>query len=206
MSIGSGIHSILRGNRTSRKLIHFVFSFQKIWKMLFLFLWRLPEWAEKVIEPNGTMEYIAKFDYKTYADTPQLARLKSGFLLKEILEHFSQKINSTLKPNRSVWFYSGHDVTILNMLNSLGLFEVLFHLSISFEVFDNNAICLLLFSYTFHRMRQACTLNCIKQIKTMKMSTISRSSTEKQRENIQNQCSYRNVERNAHWTSSLSCA
>lgn len=73
------------------------------------------------------MEYIAKFDYKTYADTPQLARLKSGFLLKEMLERFSQKINSTLQPNRSVWFYSGHDVTILNMLNSLGLFEVVFH-------------------------------------------------------------------------------
>lgn len=83
---------------------------------------RLPEWAQKAI--NGPMEYIAKFDYKTYADTPELARLKSGFLLKEMLEHFSQKINSTLKPNRSLWLYSGHDLTILNMLNSLGLFEV----------------------------------------------------------------------------------
>lgn len=70
------------------------------------------------------MEYIAQFDYKTYADTPELARLKSGFLLKEMLEHFSQKINGTLKPNRSLWLYSGHDLTILNILNSLGLFEV----------------------------------------------------------------------------------
>lgn len=70
------------------------------------------------------MEYIAQFDYKTYADTPELARLKSGFLLKEMLDHFTQKINSTLTPNRSVWLYSGHDLTILNMLNSLGLFEV----------------------------------------------------------------------------------
>lgn len=77
------------------------------------------------MEPNGTMEYIATFDYKTYADTPLLARLKSGFLLKEILEHFSKKVDSTLQPNRTLWLYSGHDITILNMLNSLGLFEVL---------------------------------------------------------------------------------
>lgn len=103
---------------------------------------RLPKWAEEATKPNGTMEYIAKFDYKTYADTPQLARIKSGFLLKQILEHFSQKINATLQPNRTVWFYSGHDVTILNMLNSLGLFEVLFHksVSVSLKYFDNKIL------------------------------------------------------------------
>lgn len=84
----------------------------------------LAHWAEEVIKPNGTMEYIATFDFKTYTDTPQLARLKSGFLLKDILEHFLQKVNSTLEPNRSVWFYSAHDITITNMLNSLGLYEV----------------------------------------------------------------------------------
>lgn len=85
----------------------------------------LAHWAEEAIKPNGTMEYIATFDFKTYTDTPQLARLKSGFLIKEILEHFSQKVNSTLQPNRSVWFYSAHDITITNMLNSLGLYEVI---------------------------------------------------------------------------------
>lgn len=70
------------------------------------------------------MEYIATFDFKTYTDTPQLARLKSGFLLKEIIDHFYQKANSTLQPNRSVWMYSAHDITITNMLNSLNLYEV----------------------------------------------------------------------------------
>lgn len=98
--------------------------FLSVLTVSFILLCRLPAWAERAIKPNGTMEYIAKFDYKTYADTPQLARLKSGFLLKEILEHFSQKIDSTLQPNRSFWMYSAHDVTILNMLNSLGLFEL----------------------------------------------------------------------------------
>lgn len=70
------------------------------------------------------MEYIAKFYHKMYADTPQLARVESGFLLKEILEHFTQKINSTLEPDRSLWFYSGHSITISFMLQSLGVFKV----------------------------------------------------------------------------------
>lgn len=91
------------------------------------FFWaRLADWMEKVIEPNGIVDYIVKFSYRMYTDTKQLARLKSGFLLKEILEHFSQKANSTLSPDRSLWLYSAHDYTVSNMLNSLGLFEVSF--------------------------------------------------------------------------------
>lgn len=58
------------------------------------------------------------------ADTKELARLQSGFLLKEIFDRFAQKLNSTLQPDRSLWLYSAHDLTIMCMLNSLGLFEV----------------------------------------------------------------------------------
>lgn len=85
---------------------------------------RLPDWAIKATEPNGTMEYIAKYHLKLYTDTPLLARLKHGFLIKKIFDCFTQKINSTLKPDRSLFLYSAHDVTIANVLNSLGLFEV----------------------------------------------------------------------------------
>lgn len=70
------------------------------------------------------MKYIAKFHLKLYTDTPLLARLKSGFLIKKIFDCFTQKMNSTLKPDRSLFLYSAHDVTIANLLNSLGLFEV----------------------------------------------------------------------------------
>ncbi|XP_031629659.1 prostatic acid phosphatase-like [Contarinia nasturtii] len=83
----------------------------------------LPDWVQKAIEPNGTMESIASFRYKMRTNTKELARLQSGFLIKEMFEHFAQKINSTLEPNRSVWFYSAHDHTISNLMNSFGLFE-----------------------------------------------------------------------------------
>lgn len=72
------------------------------------------------------MEIMAKHGFRVPTGTKQMARLKSGFLIKEIFEHFEQKINSTLQPDRSLWFYSAHDFTIADTLNSLGLFEVIF--------------------------------------------------------------------------------
>lgn len=90
--------------------------------MIVTFSLRIPEWAEQAIN-DGIMEYIATFDFVLYAATPELARFASGFLFKEILENFSQKINETLSPNRSLWLYSAHDYSIANALNSFGLFE-----------------------------------------------------------------------------------
>lgn len=71
------------------------------------------------------MERIALYHYAMATATKKLARLKSGFLLKEMLEHFSDKINGKLNPDRSLWLYSSHESALANMLNSLGLFEVL---------------------------------------------------------------------------------
>lgn len=86
---------------------------------------KLQDWAEKSIEPNGVMEYITKYSYAMYTNTKQLARLKGGYLLKDILERFSQKIKLTLKPlERKLWLYAAHDYTIANILNGLGVFEV----------------------------------------------------------------------------------
>lgn len=78
----------------------------------------------KAIEPNGILQQIAIFYYKMGSDNKKLARLQSGFLIREMFERFGQKINSTLKPNRSLWLYSAHDLTIISMLNSLKVFEV----------------------------------------------------------------------------------
>ncbi|XP_055309631.1 prostatic acid phosphatase-like [Sitodiplosis mosellana] len=84
----------------------------------------LPDWAREAIKPNGTMEYITSFYFKMASGTKELARLQTGFLLKEIFELFAQKINSTLQPNRLLWLYSAHDYTVSSLLNSLGLFEL----------------------------------------------------------------------------------
>lgn len=58
-------------------------------------------------------------------NTKLLARLKSGFLIKNIYERFTMKKDSTLSPDRVLFLYSAHDETIINVLNALNLFEVL---------------------------------------------------------------------------------
>ncbi|XP_031616331.1 lysosomal acid phosphatase-like [Contarinia nasturtii] len=83
----------------------------------------LSDWARKAMEPNGVLESSAYFWFKMRSNTKELARLWSGFLIKEMFERFAQKINSTLEPNRSVWFYSTQDITIASLLNSFGLFK-----------------------------------------------------------------------------------
>lgn len=69
------------------------------------------------------MAWVSSRSFATNTYTPELARLKSGPLLKEILVRSQNKTISKLKPNRSLWIYSGHDTTVANMLNTLGLFE-----------------------------------------------------------------------------------
>lgn len=79
----------------------------------------------------GDLEYLAMCWFKIFTSgkdhqsTNEMKKLKSGFLLKEILDRFTSKVQSTLNPNRSLWMYFAHDITLSNMLNTLGMFEVL---------------------------------------------------------------------------------
>lgn len=106
-------------------------------KATFLFKYRLPEWAEKEFEPNGTMENLSKFKLTTDTFTKEMSRLRIGFLIKEMFEHFAQKINGTLQPNRSLFIYSAHEITIANVLNGLGMFEVSSSCSYMSDIFLN---------------------------------------------------------------------
>lgn len=72
------------------------------------------------------MTYIAGFTFSVSTYTRQLARLKTGPLIKEMLERFVQKSKGKLSPNRSLWVYSAHDTTVANVLNTLKLYDVSF--------------------------------------------------------------------------------
>lgn len=58
------------------------------------------------------MEKLANFCFGMPANKNSLARLKVGFLIKEMFERFQMKMESELEPNRSLWIYSAHDTTI----------------------------------------------------------------------------------------------
>uniref|UniRef100_A0A1L8DYR1 acid phosphatase n=2 Tax=Nyssomyia neivai TaxID=330878 RepID=A0A1L8DYR1_9DIPT len=81
----------------------------------------LPAWTKSIYP--GDMEWISAKSFSTPCSTPKLARLKSGPILREILERFRNKTEGTLKPDRSLWIYSAHDTTVGNLLNILGLFD-----------------------------------------------------------------------------------
>lgn len=75
--------------------------------------------------PGGNFVYLAEYWLELTTSTTEMKRLKSGFLLKEILDRFKNKTLSTLSPDRSLFLYSAHDTTIAAMLNSLGVFDVI---------------------------------------------------------------------------------
>lgn len=84
----------------------------------------LPTWTEKVFYPGCELEKLAAFNFAMSTNTKLLARLRAGFLLRDMFDRFAKKANGTLSPDRSLWIYSAHDKTIANVLNALGLFEV----------------------------------------------------------------------------------
>lgn len=51
----------------------------------------------------------------------------AGFLLKEILDRFTNKTLSILQPDRKMWIYSAHDLNIVSILNALNLYKVILY-------------------------------------------------------------------------------
>ncbi|XP_031631785.1 lysosomal acid phosphatase-like [Contarinia nasturtii] len=85
---------------------------------------RLPSWAKRVMVPNGEFEKLAVTKFITFTPTTELKMLRSGYLLKEILDRCKNKTLSELSPDQSqrMYMYFAHDFTVANLLNSLGLF------------------------------------------------------------------------------------
>lgn len=77
-----------------------------------------------MMAPNSEMTKFIELSFEFTSNTTDIKRLKSGFLIREMLKHFTEKTESKLKPDRSLWMYSGHDFTIVNLLSALGVFEV----------------------------------------------------------------------------------
>lgn len=71
---------------------------------------------------------------QSFTNTTELKKLEAGFLIKEMLDRFMGKTLSNLDPNRSLWIYAGHDLTLVNILNSLDIFDV--------SYFHSNVVCM----------------------------------------------------------------
>nr|CAD7408913.1 unnamed protein product [Timema cristinae] len=81
----------------------------------------LPEWTKSVYPDK--MKPLAELDFVVPTKTTLLKRLKSGPLLEEMVSNMKKKSENRLIPNRKMFVYSGHDTTVANFLNTLGVFD-----------------------------------------------------------------------------------
>lgn len=73
---------------------------------------------------DESFAYLAEFYFALFTQTPEMKKLRMGFLLKEILDRSRNKTESKLSPDRSLWMYFAHDNTIVDLLHGLDLFKV----------------------------------------------------------------------------------
>ncbi|XP_018341697.1 PREDICTED: EH domain-containing protein 3 [Trachymyrmex septentrionalis] len=78
---------------------------------------QLPAWTQNFY--NDEMREIAARSLAIFTEGTIQKRLRGGPLLKEILHHMEES-KDNLKSKRRSYFYSAHDITIVNVMRSMG--------------------------------------------------------------------------------------
>lgn len=81
----------------------------------------LPDWAEN-IHPER-LEPLAERSYSLFTETNLMKKVKGGAFLTEIHTNMIDKRRRNLNPDRKIFLYSAHDVTLVNVMNSLGILD-----------------------------------------------------------------------------------
>lgn len=113
---------------------------------------------------NNDLKWVVDHTYQIATNTTLLARLHSGFLIREIVEHFQQKINDS--PTPCLILYSASGNTIAKVLNALRIFDVSFHENVilfhTSKAFLIEHIHIHSFSHMLHHTHRVFILNCIR--------------------------------------------
>lgn len=70
------------------------------------------------------IDKLALLTYVLPSYNTEMAKFRSGYLFKEILDRSTNKTNGLLVPDRSLWMYSTHETVIASFLYALGVFNV----------------------------------------------------------------------------------
>lgn len=92
----------------------------------FFIIFSIPSWGEQAMK-NKNFVHLSLLYYVIFTRSTEMKKLRSGYLLQEILDRSKNKTLSTLSPDRSLWLYFAHDNSIVDMLNSLGLYHEVHH-------------------------------------------------------------------------------
>nr|CAD7595398.1 unnamed protein product [Timema genevievae] len=99
----------------------------------------LPDWATSIY-PDKLREVLETYEAMR-VHTPFMQKLISGPLLKAISGHMTSKMAGSLKPDRKLFLYSGHDSTITALLQGLGFprkFVVEYGAALFFELYSTS--------------------------------------------------------------------
>ncbi|ALC47824.1 CG6656, partial [Drosophila busckii] len=81
----------------------------------------LPDWTENIYPEE--IRPLAERSYVLFTETHLMKRIKGGAFLAEILKKMQNKRRKNLNPDRKIFLYSAHDVTLVNVMNSLGILD-----------------------------------------------------------------------------------
>jgi len=81
----------------------------------------LPDWTENIYPEE--IRPLAERSYMLFTETNLMKRIKGGAFLTDILNKMQNKRKRNLNPDRKIFLYSGHDVTLVNVMNSLGILD-----------------------------------------------------------------------------------
>lgn len=78
----------------------------------------------KEIYPNVEVDELSMIPSILPSYTTELAQIRAGYFLQEVLDRAASKVNGTLIPDRKLWVYSAHDITISTVLYGMGMWDV----------------------------------------------------------------------------------
>lgn len=89
----------------------------------------LPNWANRILSTSKeTLEMFSALYFESATHTTEMKKTIAGFLIREMFERFKNKTLGLSDSDRKLYIYSGHDNTITNTLNALGLYDVSLYL------------------------------------------------------------------------------
>uniref|UniRef100_A0A1B6G7V5 acid phosphatase n=1 Tax=Cuerna arida TaxID=1464854 RepID=A0A1B6G7V5_9HEMI len=79
----------------------------------------IPDWAASMY-PEPLTSLVVKFYYAAAIGSYEQTKYLEGELYQEIINQMQSKVTNTLDPDRRMYYYSGHDYTLMGLLTILG--------------------------------------------------------------------------------------
>ncbi|XP_050081633.1 lysosomal acid phosphatase [Anopheles aquasalis] len=81
----------------------------------------LPDWTEDIFPAK--LLPLAERSLALFTEVPLMKKIKGGAIIGELLDNAVRRRSGILMPERNIFIYSGHDVTLVNLMRALGVIE-----------------------------------------------------------------------------------